>query len=91
MALPHSIITVPARASRWYPTRIMYRPAMTPTIDQPKRRGARAAACGVSKRESGVIRLAGRTLGIMTERFRGAGHGARVRWPDPQIAGQAGQ
>ena len=44
----------------------------------------------MSKRESGVIRLAGRTLGIMTERSRGAGHGARVRWPDPQIAGPGG-
>ena len=43
MALPHSIITVPASASRWYPTRIMYRPAMIPTIDQPKSSGARAA------------------------------------------------
>jgi hypothetical protein len=44
----------------------------------------------VSKRESGVIRLAGRTLGIMTERSWGAGHGARVRWPDPQIARPGG-
>ncbi len=51
---------------------------------------ARVEPCGASKRESGVIRLAGRTLGIMTERFRGAGHGARVRWPDPQIAGPVG-